>query len=432
MTGPVRLLARTLYAVAASLTGVVSAVLPPGQSKTSIALRARRGIRRRYATWAMEKRDISRKLLWLHAPSVGEGLMARPVLQMMRDRHKDTQLAYTFFSPSAEEFSRTLDVDFRDYLPFDTAGETRAALDALAPTALVFSKLDLWPELVRQAKARGVRVGMISATLSAASGRRGVVARMLLSDAYGLLDAVGAIDAADAERLVELGVRREVIEVTGDTGFDTVWQRALHVKRDAGLLHRLVSDRPTVVAGSTWPADEGPLLEGIQRARARVPDLRVIIAPHEPTQSHLEPIERWASTSRLTLARIDDQRAATSDVALVDRVGVLSELYALAGAAFVGGGFHDKGLHSVLEPAAFGAPIMFGPRHDRRDATMLLAADGARVVASALDVERALMDWFGGDDSLRARQGANARDVVQRGTGAAERSLSLVERLLSP
>src|SRR5881628_227429 len=189
-----------LYAGVVKLVGVASAVIPPSATKTSIALRARRGIRRRYANWSTQHRDPARELLWVHAPSVGEGLQARPVLALIRERHPQLQLAYTFFSPSAEEFSRTFEVDFRDYLPFDSSADMRAALDALQPRALVFSKLDVWPELVRQASRRGIRIGMISATLAAASGRRSRAGNLLLGDAYERLDAVGAVDHADAER----------------------------------------------------------------------------------------------------------------------------------------------------------------------------------------------------------------------------------------
>ena len=423
--------ARALYGAAARIAVVAGEVIPPSDSKAVIALRARRGIRERYRAWASSGRNKGRPLLWLHAPSVGEGHMARPILTLIRAKHPETQLAYTFFSPSAEEFSRGLNVDFRDYLPFDDSADMAVALDALAPRALVFSKVDVWPELVRQARARGVRLGMISAALAAGSRRRGRLARYLLREAYASLDAVGAVDVADADRLIELGVRRDVIEVTGDTRFDQVWQRAEAADRGAGLLHRLASDRPTLVAGSTWPADEAPLLEAIARLRARVPSLRVIIAPHEPNARHVEPIERWAAAARLSLARVDALEATEADVILVDRFGVLGDLYALATVAFVGGGFHSAGLHSVLEPASFGAPVLFGPQHHKsRDALMLIAADGARAVEDAAQIEAVLGELL--SDTARAKRlGDNARETVRRGRGAAEKSLALVERLMS-
>lgn len=425
-----RFLLRVLYGLAAKLAGIASGLVPPSDAKAVIAVRARRGIQRRYAGWAGAHREQSRPLLWMHAPSVGEGLQARPVLTLMRSRRPDVQLAYTFFSPSAEEFSRTLDVDFRDYLPFDSGSDMGAALDALTPRALVFSKLDVWPELVRQAKRRGVRVGMISATLAAVSGRRSRAGNLLLRDAYAMLDAVGTIESADGERLVELGVRAEVVEVTGDTRFDQVWQRAQAVDRESGLIARLTSGRPTLVAGSTWPADEAPLLEAIARVRQRVPSMRVILAPHELTPQHLQAIERWAAQEGVTIARVDDQAAAAAEVVLVDRFGLLGDLYALADVAFVGGGFHAAGLHSVLEPAAFGAPVLFGPQHHRsRDALMLLSTGAAAAGRNAADIERQLTQWLE-DPSARRAAGEQARAGVERGKGAAERSLKLVEKLL--
>ncbi len=192
----------------------------------------------------------------------------------------------------------------------------------------------------------------------------------------------------------------------------------------------LASDRPTLVAGSTWPSDEAPLLEAFARVRDRVPQLRLIIAPHETASEHLLSIQQWAGQHHLSLARVDEASSA-ADIVLVDRFGVLGELYALADVSFVGGGFHDAGLHSVLEPAAFGAPVLFGPRHERsRDAVMLLDARAARSANDASDLERALLDWFQNPE-VRREAGAQARAAVERERGAAERSLKLVERLLS-
>ena len=407
----------------------LAALFPSSEAKALRALRARSGIVDRYRAWASAHRDPSRPLLWMHAPSVGEGLQARPVLELMRQRHPEVQLAYTHFSPSAELFARSLDVDFQDYLPFDSAGHMNAGLDALQPTALVYAKLDVWPTLSALAQAKGVRLGLVSATLTASSSRRSRFAAALLHDAYSALDAVGAVDEPDAARLIELGVKRNAIAITGDTRFDQVWQRAQRVDRASPVLSRLASSRPTLVAGSTWPSDEKVLLPTAARLRRRFSAARIIIAPHEPTPTHLGAIETWSAAEGYRVDRLEMANEA-SDVILVDRVGVLGDLYALADVAFVGGGFHAAGLHSVLEPAAFGAPVLFGPRYEAsRDALLLLENGGGHAVSDIPSLEQAIALWLE-DRATRLAAGSNARAVVSRGLGAAERSLRVVEALL--
>lgn len=415
------------YEGAALLARALSAFAPAGGSKLAQTFAARRGVLPRFQAFA---RDPSRPLLWMHAPSVGEGLQARPVIDLVRERDDRVQLAYTYFSPSASEFAARLRVDFRDVLPFDGTRDMRAALAALSPTALVFSKLDVWPTLAREAAKRGTRLGLISATLARGSSRRSGLAGALLRSSYARLDRVGAISADDADRLISLGVPSARVTITGDTRYDQVWARARRVDRGSALLHPLAGYRPTLVAGSTWPADDAVLLPAWLRVRARVPDARLIVAPHEPTSEQLAALERWALSEGVSIARLGTPAALGADVILVDRVGVLGDLYALATAAYVGGGFHAAGLHSVLEPAAFGAPVVFGPRHaGSRDATLLLDDDAAASVSDSAALLTVLERWLG-SASDRAAAGDAALRVVHRGLGAAERSYRLVRELL--
>lgn len=417
------------YALVAAVASAAVHLPVPGEGKLARALAARRDVGVRARAWASSRRDRRRPLLWVHAPSVGEGLQARPVIEQLRQTHPDWQLAYTWFSPSAEAFATSLGADFTSCLPFDTTRAARGLLEALAPDALVFAKLDLWPLLAAEASRRAIPLGMISATLSATSGRSGRLARAVLGDAYASLDQVGAIDDSDADRLARLGVRADRVRVTGDTRFDQVAARAGAVDRAAPLLAAFRSVRPTLVAGSTWPADEAVLLPAWERLVRTVPDARLIIAAHEPTPAHLVPIERWASRAGLTCARLGDASGDTG-VVVVDRVGVLAELYALADIAYVGGGFHRAGLHSVLEPAAFGAPVLFGPRHQgSRDAGLLLAGGGGASVTGRAELIGELERGFSDPVSRRA-SGASARAVVEAGLGAAARSAALVEELV--
>jgi 3-deoxy-D-manno-octulosonic-acid transferase len=324
--------------------------------------------------------------------------------------------------------AQSLEVDFADYLPFDTFADADAIIAALRPSALIFSKLDIWPALTERAAAARVPVGVISATLAESSGRRGLFARALLGDAYLALERVGAIDEMDAEHFRQLGVRAERIEVTGDTRYDQVWTRAQ--RAPSTLVQSLRSSRPTLVAGSTWPADEEHLFGAWRKVRDKIPDARLVIAPHELTAGHIASVEGWVRRTNLRLERIDSGDASEADILLVDRYGILGDLYALADVAYVGGGFHSAGLHSVLEPAAFGAPVVFGPRHDKsRDARKLIEAGGGAAVTGVADLSLRLGDWLG---SFPARDSAGeaARSMVKEGTGAAERSFALVSALL--
>jgi len=421
-------LLRIPYALAGLVTEAFVQATPAGQSKFRRGLSARRGITGRYARWAAAARDSSKPLVWFHAPSVGEGLQALPVINLVRERQPNVQIAYTYYSPSAEQFARSVKADFTDFLPFDTAAHAKAIVSALRPDALVFSKLDIWPALTEHAAAAGIQVGVISATLPESSGRRGVLARALLGDAYRAIDRVGAIDVEDANRLREQGVRADRISVTGDTRYDQVWARAQ--RAPGSLVQSLRSSRPTLVAGSTWPPDEAHLLPSWLRIRDKIPDARLIIAPHETSDAHLRSIETWARASGLSLARLDSPAAGAADVILVDRYGVLGDLYALADVAYVGGGFHSAGLHSVLEPAAFGAPVLFGPRHERsRDPAKLIQSGGGAEINSAVDLSIRLSDWLG-SSTAREEAGSFARRTVESGLGAAERSYELVTTLL--
>lgn len=425
-------LVRLPYAAAGWASRIAVAAAPSTGAKFFRAIAARRGLTQRYSAWSAAHRDSSRPLLWVHAPSVGEGLQALPVIERFRAAHPDAQLVYTYFSPSAERFAGTVGADFHDYLPFDNAIDTTAVLDAIRPTAIIFSKLDVWPILVEEAAARGVRLGLLSATVPESSMRRSALALLALRDAYRSLDVVGAISPGDAERLLEMGALGDRVSVTGDARYDQVWARATApCKARDDLVARYHDERATLVAGSTWPSDEERLLPAWIKLRREADAIRLIIAPHELTSSHLASIEKWARDNSLTLSRTSDSEARRTDVLLVDQYGILGDIYALAGTSYVGGGFHSAGLHSMLEPAAFGAPVLIGPMHpDNRDARLLVAGGGAVRCPGPGDITARLLAWLR-NPPVHKRASLAARRVVEAGLGAAERSAELVEKLLA-
>jgi 3-deoxy-D-manno-octulosonic-acid transferase len=271
-----------------------------------------------------------------------------------------------------------------------------------------------------------------------------VLARALLGDAYAGLRAVGAISPEDAARLQALGVSASALHVTGDTRMDQVWERAAAVT-PAHAVWQLLPEAapreagsapeadPLLVAGSTWPADESVLLPAVAAWLTAHPGARCIIAPHEPTPEHLEAITRWAHTANVPLQRLSTvEREPTRAwrVLLVDRIGVLGDLYALAHVAFVGGGFHHAGLHSVLEPAAFGIPVLFGPRYQNaREASDLVRSGGAFVVHDAHAVREALTTLTR-ETVQRHEAGRRAQALVDAGRGSTQRVVTLLEHLV--
>jgi 3-deoxy-D-manno-octulosonic-acid transferase len=424
-----------LYRAAARLASGLAPALSLLSPKLAAGHRGRQGAVERLAGWASRSRDRQRPLVWFHASSVGEGLQAESVLLELRRRQPNAQFLYTHFSPSAEPLARRLPVDAADYLPYDLPRSVDELLRSLEPDLLVFSKLDLWPELAVRAAARGTAVALVAATVSAGRGRRRWPARAVLRPGYEAVRAAAAVADDDAGRLARLGVPPDRIRVLGDPRYDSVVERLAGVGADDPLL-ALGGGAPTMVAGSTWPEDERVLLAAFAGVLRRHPAARLILVPHEPTERHLAAAERAAA--RIGLPAPTRLGAATGPVPLllVDRVGVLAALYGAGTAAYVGGGFGTAGLHSVLEPAAWGLPVAFGPRwRESRDAAALLDAGAARAIGErgTAAVERLIGIWCGWieREGERRAAGERAKGLVERGRGASRRSAELLAGLIS-
>lgn len=410
---------------AASLLGAKAARSAAGRRNAGPALYA----------WGREARDPGRRLLWLHGPSAGELLGAAPVIERLR-RRRDLQLLVTCTSPSAGPALSELEPDRADYLPLDTFRTCRRVIGAVRPDALLFAKTDLWPALTRAAEDAGVPIGLVNGTVSADSGRLRWPARALLRPSYRRVRAAGAATARDADRLRELGVRPGAVRVTGDAAVDRALDRAEPAAGD-GPLRRLEellpagAGEPRLLAGSTWPEDHELLLSAAAALESEGgPGVRLVLVPHEPDREAVDALrlrcrERLGRRPRLWSEASGSGRGPL----VVDAVGPLARLYAGADLAYVGGGLGDGGLHSVVEPAAAGVPVLFGPRHGRWEAEALLARSAAAEVApgSVLGLLRALLR----DADRRRRMGRAAREFAWGAAGGAEAGAELADELIS-
>ncbi len=377
-------------------------------------------------SWGVTHRDRSRPLLLFHAASAGELRQAEPIIRRLRSRHPDWQMAVSYFSRSGRDVAESLPVDATGLSPWDTSDDVAALLAALTPTAIVLAKHDLWPALASAAAALGIPVILVAATVRPRSGRSRWPARGVLAPAYAGLAGIAAVTAADADRLQALGCVSDRVQILGDPRYDGVTERI--AQRTP-----LTPHPATLVAGSTWPEDESVLLRAFRAAREERPDVRLMLAPHRPSDAGFRRIA--AEAASLGLPAPVRHRGATDQAPLVvvDDVGPLAFLYEAGVIAYVGGGFGRAGLHSVLEPAALGLPIIVGPRStesvDARrleevDALVRLPADRAVAVLEAL-----WMEWLA-DPEWRREAGAAAIAVVEAGRGAADRCADLVDAVL--
>jgi 3-deoxy-D-manno-octulosonic-acid transferase len=366
---------------------------------------------------------------------VGEGLQAGAVLGALVEHRPGVQAAFTHFSPSAEGLGDRIGADVSAYLPWDVAESVGSVLDALDPDLLAFTKTEVWPVLVEEAVRRGIPSVIVGATVPEGAGRMRWPARAMLSPTWGCLAAACANAPEDAERLVVLGVDAAVVHVTGDPGIDSAASRLAEADPDAPYLAPFhVDERPTVVAGSTWPADEDVLVRAWARVRRDCPAALLVLAPHEPEEVRvaglLESL-RGSGLSAVTLATVERKGSVQGvDAVVVDRVGVLAHLYTVADVAYVGGGFGRNGLHSVVEPAAAGAPVLFGPRHvNARAAADLLGLGAARTVRDSDGASVAIVAWLADPD---AKNGAARRSMEYIGlhVGAARRTARLLHPLI--
>jgi 3-deoxy-D-manno-octulosonic-acid transferase len=248
---------------------------------------------------------------------------------------------------------------------------------------------------------------------------------------YACIARILAISPGDAARFARCAPGHSGISVTGDTRFDRVMER--WNQRASTRINLPEDGNPTLIAGSTWPADETHLLPALERLLDENQRLRVVLVPHEPTPAHIEPLRRWGA--RFGVRALSDERSEPGEqsgaarVVILDAVGVLAEAYRHAQVAYVGGAF-STGVHSVIEPAIAGIPVVFGPRHDNSFEAQQLIEHGAATAGGSAEQLHAALAHYLGDESQRQRAGAAARAYVESQLGATEKCMAALSAYL--
>jgi 3-deoxy-D-manno-octulosonic-acid transferase len=406
------------------LVQLVSLVSP----KTRMAIRGRRGLMERLATDVGKLK--SRNRIWFHASSLGEFEQAKPIIAALRRRYADLDIIVSFFSPSGYEHSKAYKLaSLITYLPFDTASAASAFLDLLRPTIAVMVRYDVWPNHVWQLARRGIPVYIANATLHRGSARLWPIIRNFHYHVYNHLTHILTVSDEDAETFRLFKLAGPHIEPIGDTRYDQVWQRSIEARTKHLIPASLLQRRKVFVVGSSWQEDEDVVLPAFLRLAQEDETMVMILVPHEPTLETLERLEA-KTNHHLRFIRFSDLNDyAGENVILVDSIGILMPLYQYAYVAYVGGSFR-QGVHNVLEPAVYGVPILFGPRHENsQEAIALVRRTAAFVVRdqeNCYSILRRLLE----NRHERLRAGKEASRLVKENIGATERCITHLDEVL--
>lgn len=376
-------------------------------------------------------------VIWLHCVSVGETQAARPLAQRLKQEFPHHALVVSTITLTGQTLARDV---FRDqaesvfYFPFDWRWSVRRALKTINPAAVLIMETELWPNFLRECKARHIPVALVNGRISRQSYRRYSLIKFFLRRVLSCLSVAVMQSETDAERLQSLGMARDRLFTAGNLKFDAevageLTGRTEEIRKRFGLR----SGTPLVLAASTHSPEEEMMLESIKQLRTKQP-VRLMIAPRRPER--FNEVAASIQKSGLSWARkTNPPQPEDTDAAviLLDTIGELPATYSLADVVFVGGSLVDKGGHNVLEPAAAGAAVVTGAHtHNFHAIVDLMVEAGAivqlpplRNIATIEEITNVFAELLA-DPEERHALGRRAKQLVTDNQGATDRTIRLI------
>ena len=373
--------------------------------------------------------------IWIHAVSVGEVQAAIPVVKGLRERYPDSTVVVTTTTPTGfERVKLAFGASVQHcYMPYDLPDAVNRFLDRVRPNLAIVFETELWPNLFHHCRRRCIAVLVVNARLSARSAagyaKLGGLAREMLAN----VSAFAVQSEDDAARLVALGAPPDRMSVTGSVKFDIRLPASLLEQAQAQALRRTWGvERSIWIAASTHDGEDETVLDAFSLTLRRFPDALLVLVPRHPER--FDKVTALCRRRGLTTARRSDCPASCGELSILvgDTMGELSLFYAAADVAFVGGSLVPTGGHNMLEPAALGVPVIFGP-HIFNFADIgrkLVDAGAAKQVENAGALAEQVEVLFA-DANLRHATGQKARDFVESNGGAGERVLALIDEVVA-
>jgi 3-deoxy-D-manno-octulosonic-acid transferase len=376
--------------------------------------------------------------IWIHAVSVGEALTARALASDLKARYPRLRLFLSTTTIAGQQVARRSlqHVDAVFYFPFDWTFIVRRTLNLVKPRLFIMMETEIWPNLLRECRKRGIKTVMINGRISSRSYPRYRLIRAFFCRVLGDVDRFCMQSEESARRLIDLGADASRVTMTGSLKFDSleIPTPSPHGKPRERVLRffRLPPNRTVIIAGSTMRGEEAAVLRALARVKATTPNAIAVLAPRQPERfGEVERLARDMGFATMKRSELPIDAEPRADVIVLDSIGELAQLYQLATAVFVGGSLVNHGGHNILEPAVFGKPIVFGPhmQNFQEIADAFLANDAAVQVQSDRELDDALSALVT-DPVRRARLGAAARALVEANRGAKKKTLAVIATLL--
>jgi len=378
---------------------------------------------------ALGKMTDQRPRFWIHNSSMGEFEQAKPIIEELKTKYPKSFVVVSFFSPSGfENVKDQPGVDYLCYLPFDSKGRARRFISMISPDVAILIRHDFWPNHLVELKKQGIPSILVNCSIRHHFYIQWPFIRTIFRNLYNYFDRILTVSLESKVLLQRVGLNETKIEVVGDTRYDQVVKRAIEAEGIVAPLRKMKGNREGFVAGSTWPADEILIYEALSRLNHHQKELWVVLVPHEPTAERIVQIEERLdriSINHCRFSEIKSGRSRQCQVLIGDRMGILASLYALGEISYVGGGF-GVGIHNVLEPAALGNIVFFGPRcHNSYEAGQLQKRGVGFIVRNSDELFHHLQLFLGKSSRLK-ELGTLATQLVSDNVGATQR---IVERL---
>ncbi len=406
--------------------------------------KSREGLAERLGRLPEQVREVSERggpVVWFQAVSVGEVAALQPILDEFRAREPMAHPVLSTTTPTGRQMAqrRKLDVEAIFYFPFDIFPAVERTLDALRPAMLVLVESEIWPNLLAAAKRRGVKTCIVNGRIGDKAFSRAAAVRPLFRWALGNIDLICAQSEIDAERFIALGAAPERVKVLGNSKFDEPWPQvsqveAARMREEFGF----PEDAPVLLAGSTHEGEEEAVLEAFSHLRTKYHNLQLIIAPRHPERG--DRIHEMVESFGFQVYRRSHAQAGhpqpepagpQARVVILDTIGELARVFAVATVVFMGGSLVKVGGHNILQPIAQGKPVLTGPHmHNFRGILdIALRSQAVKVIRDARELEQAVDELLSCPEQIQ-QMGERGLQMLEAQRGASARMAEALVELL--